>query len=99
MMKQKLIIRPEAESDLQEAYTWYEDQSKGLGADFILCVDAALSLIQRSPELYVQVHKNIRRALTRRFPYGIFYIAEVDKIIVLAVLHVKRNPKHWQKRQ
>lgn len=99
MMKQKLIIRPEAESDIQEAYAWYEDQSKGLGADFILCVDAALSLIQRSPELYAQVHKNIRRALTRRFPYGIFYIAEVDKIIVLAVLHVKRNPKHWQKRQ
>jgi len=98
-MKQKLIIRPEAESDIQEAYAWYEDQSKGLGADFILCVDAALSLIQRSPELYAQVHKNIRRALTRRFPYGIFYIAEVDKIIVLAVLHVKRNPKHWQKRQ
>ena len=98
-MKQKSIIRPEAESDLQEAYTWYEDQSKGLGADFILCVDAALSSIQRSPELYAQVHKNIRRALTRRYPYGIFYIAEVDKIIILAVLHVKRNPKHWQKRQ
>lgn len=98
-MKQKVIIRPEAESDLQEAYAWYENQSKGLGADFILCVDAALSLIQRSPELYAQIHKNIRRVLTRRFPYGIFYIAEVDKIIVLAVLHVKRNPKHWQKRQ
>ena len=98
-MKQKIIIRPEAESDLQEAYAWYEDQSKGLGADFILCVDAALSLIQRSPESYAQVHKNIRRALTRRFPYGIFYIAEVDKIIVLVVVHVKRNPKHWQKRK
>ena len=97
-MKQKLIIRPEAESDIQEACAWYEDQSKGLGADFILCIDAALSLIQRYPELYAQVHKNIRRALIRRFPYGIFYIAEVDKIIVLAVLHVKRNPKHWQKR-
>lgn len=98
MIKQKLIFRPEAESDLREAYTWYENQSKGLGADLILCVDAALSLIQRSPELYAQVHKNIRRVLTRRFPYGIFYIAEVDKIIVLAVFHVKRNPKHWQKR-
>ena len=97
-MKQKIIIRPEAESDLQEAYAWYEDQSKGLGADFILCVDASLSLIQRSPELYAQVHKNIRRALTRRFPYGIFYITEVDKIIVLAVLHVKRNPKPWKKK-
>ena len=98
-MKQKIIIRPEAESDLQEAYAWYEGQSKGLGAEFILCVDAALSLIQRSPELYAQVHKNIRRVLTRRFPHGIFYIAEVDKIIVLAVLHVKRNPRHWKKRQ
>ena len=98
MTKQKLIIRPEAESDIQEACAWYEDKSKGLGADFIRCIDAALSLIQRSPELYAQVHKNIRRALIRRFPYGIFYIAEVDKIIVLAVLHVKRNPKHWQKR-
>ncbi len=97
-MKRKLIIRPEAEKDLQEAYSWYEKQSKDLGADFILCVDAALALIQRSPELYVQVYKNIRRALTHRFPYTIFYTVGVDTIIVLAVLHVKRNPEHWQKR-
>lgn len=50
-MKSPLIIRPEAESDLAEAYRWYEAQVPGLGSDFLLSVDAALSSIRRNPEL------------------------------------------------
>ena len=28
----------------------------------------------------------------RRFPYGIFYISEEERIVVLAVFHGSRNP-------
>jgi toxin ParE1/3/4 len=93
-----ISIRAEAESDISEAYTWYERQWKGLGSDFILCVEEGLAKIQRDPQIYPAVHRNVRRMLIHRFPYGIFYILEVDVILILAVYHAKRNPKQWQAR-
>jgi hypothetical protein len=35
-MKYKVIISPEAEVDLKEAFSWYEDKRTGLGYDFLL---------------------------------------------------------------
>ncbi len=45
MMKYEIIIRPEAESDLIETFSWYEDNRQGLGYDFLLQVDAGLRFI------------------------------------------------------
>lgn len=93
-----IVIRPEAERDLNEAYRWYEQQLEGLGQEFIICIDAALSVIQRTPKIFPKIHKDIRRALIRRFPYGIFYIYERDKVIVLAFLHTSRDPVRFESR-
>jgi len=94
-----LIISPEAEADLTQAYQWYEEQVEGLGSEFLICVDACLKSIARSPKIYQRVHKNVRRALIRRFPYGIFFIEETDHIRVIAVFHARRDPTTWQKRK
>jgi len=40
-MKYRATIRPEAENDLKEAFSWYEDKRQGLAHDFLLQVDAA----------------------------------------------------------
>jgi hypothetical protein len=50
-MKKPLIVRPEAEADLAEAYGWYEQQVRGLGTEFLLCVDAVMASIERNPQL------------------------------------------------
>jgi toxin ParE1/3/4 len=97
-MKPTVIIRPEAESEIKEAYLWYEERRTGLGADFILCVEDGLEKIRSNPEMYPVVYKNIRRLLIRRFPYGIFYLTQLNIIMVLAVFHSQRNPKQWQSR-
>jgi len=34
-MKHRVIIRPESENDLKEAFSWYEDKRIGLGHDFL----------------------------------------------------------------
>ncbi len=91
-MTLEILVRPEAEADLLEAYRWYEDKNPGLGKEFLDCVEAAMDLIERHPQLYQIVYKNIRRALVKRFPYGVFYITEKNRIVVLAVLHAKRDP-------
>ena len=98
-MKKSLIVRGEAEADLAEAFHWYEQQVRGLGDQFLLCVDAVMALIERNPQLYPVVHRGvIRRALTRRFPYGVFFVEGERSVSVIAVAHVKRNPRLWQGR-
>ena len=97
-MKKALILHPDAERDLVDAYGWYEARVTGLGSEFLLSIDAALSSIQRTPKMYPFVYKNVRRALIRRFPYGIFYVIEEDRIVVLGILHARRDPKTWQDR-
>ena len=47
---------------------------------------------------YPIVHHQIRRALIRKFPYGIFYFIEGDTIVVIACFHAKRDAKRWQER-
>ena len=97
-MKYKLIVRKEAEKDLTSASEWYENQRKGLGHDFLLCVEAKINTLIDNPKMYQKIYKNVRRALIRKFPYGIFYIIAKDTIVILAVLHCRRSPQISGKR-
>lgn len=95
----RLIIQPEAERDLAEAFIWYETQRPGLGNELLLSIEASLAAIQRRPESFPIIHREIRRALIRRFPYGIFYIVDEDSLVILAIFHAKRDPRKWKKRE
>lgn len=97
-MSRRLIVRPAAEAEMGDAFDWYEDRVPGLGSEFLLCVDAVFSAILRSPQQYPLVHRVVRRALARRFPYEVFFVEDDECVVVLSVFHAKRNPKHWQKR-
>ena len=57
----EIVVRPEAEEDIRDAYHYYEECSKGLGSDFLLSVDAILSRIKRNPEMFQKTYKDIRR--------------------------------------
>jgi len=97
-MAAELVLAPEAEEDLAEAYAWYEDHRIGLGEDFLGCVDACLESIRRSPEMYAIVHDSYRRALVRRFPYAVFYEIIGDAVQVYCVFHTARDPNKWRRR-
>ena len=93
-----MIIRPEAEADLVHARNWYERQREGLGAAFLLCVEEVLVRIGRTPEMYTAVYHDVRRALTRRFPYAVYYRIAGNEVVVLGILHTHRDPREWQSR-
>ena len=97
-MFENVRIRSEAESDLQEAYSYFEQCRFGLGADFMDCVENALAKLSSNHERYPLVYKSIRRILIRRFPFAVFY-TEIDEIIVVfAVLHCAREQSVWRAR-
>lgn len=92
------IVRPDAEVDITDAALWYETQSQGLGSDFLRSVDACLADVARAPRRFPVIRRNMRRALLRRFPYGVFFIESDDAVEVVACLHVRRDPQHWSER-
>jgi plasmid stabilization system protein ParE len=95
-MSRELTIRPAAEAEMAEAFVWYEQRVPGLGAEFLLAVDAVIENIVRTPEQFPVVHKSFRRALLRRFPYSIFFTVEAERLVVHSVFHAKRDPGRWQ---
>ncbi len=97
-MTYEVRIRPEAEEDLKEAYSYFEQCRIGLGADFMLCIEDSLSKISRNPEQYPLVYNVLHRTLVRRFPYGIFYKIHGDIVVVFAIMHCAREPKKWRSR-
>lgn len=97
-MNLPVLIRREAERDLEDAATWYEEQQLGLGREFLDEVSHTLQLIAEQPDLYPVLHRSTRRALTRRFPFGIYYLPQTNRMVVVAVLHGSRDPRHWKQR-
>ena len=97
-MNWRIIIRPEAEEDLQEARAWYEAQRSGLGNELLDEVRHAVGRLETDPESRPFYYRDFRRLLTRRFPYKLFYRIESDRVIVFRILHAKRKhqwqPKH-----
>jgi plasmid stabilization system protein ParE len=94
----RLVVRGAAEEDIVEAARWYEQRSPGLGSEFLRAVDVALAEIKRMPERYPVVRGRARRALLRRFPYAVYFVATPDLVSIFACLHARRDPRHWRER-
>ena len=97
-MSLPVVARPAAAAEIEAAHRWYEKERAGLGSEFLEAVDRLLRVIAEDPERFPLVHKDVRRALLQRFPYGIFYRIVSSQIVVIACFHGKRNPKVWRLR-
>jgi plasmid stabilization system protein ParE len=69
-----------------------------LAQAFINAVEDAIFRIVESPTRWAVVDEDIRRCLTRKFPYGILYTIEEDYILIVAVMHCSREPGYWKER-
>ena len=95
-----MLVRfhPEADIELHEAVEQYAQQKLGLDTEFMPCVDETISRIKRNPEMFPIALRNARKAMVKRFPYTIYYEIGDEEIMILAVFHAKRDPKHWKRR-
>ena len=95
----RVVVRPAAASDLDEAFLWYEGQRSGLGDEFLAAAQAMIDDVARYPLRYPVVRRNTRRALLRRFPYAVYFRTYDEVIVVVACMHGRRNPRRWQVRR
>ena len=91
-------IHDEATLDLRLAARWYNRRRGGLGVEFVLAVDDAIAKIVEAPGRW-PLFAGARRYLLRRFPYGVVYRADQQRIHILAIAHHSRSPVYWGHRR
>jgi plasmid stabilization system protein ParE len=91
-------FHPEAEAELNQAIEWYETREPGLGLDFATEVHAAIQRALSFPLAWQVMEGDIRRVLVHRFPFGVLYAQEHDRMFVVAVMNLHRQPGYWQTR-
>jgi plasmid stabilization system protein ParE len=94
----RLIFHPAAELEFTEAAIYYQENSPGLGAEFIEEIKYSLDLIRRNPDIFPTIDRGVRRILIRRFPFAILFRRSEDSVFILAIMHLHRNPEYWKRR-
>jgi plasmid stabilization system protein ParE len=97
-MARRLVVHPQSDLDIQAVAVWYEDQRAGLGDRFLNELDLVFQRIDQNPRQFPLIENNVRRALLGHFPYGVYFVGESGDIMVLAVLHLHREPDMWKDR-
>ena len=98
-MSIRVVLPKAAQTDIDAAAQWYEREQTGLGRSFLDAVDQALARIGDNPEAFPLIWRDKRRALLRRFPYGIYFRLDNDAAVAVACFHARRNPTMWRARR
>ena len=93
-----VLFHPDAELEFNAAIDYYEAIENGLGYDFSLEITSTIARIIAFPKAWPVIEGEIRRALVRRFPYGVLYSEDQENIYVVAVMHLHRYPEYWKHR-
>ena len=94
----RIEFHPEAEAELLAAARYYEGQALNLGLEFLGAVEATCERVLDFPDLGLPFGRRLRRVLVPRFPYGVIYRREADRIWVVAVANLYRRPGYWRAR-
>lgn len=97
-MSFELIIRNQAQCDIVEILKSYEQKEQGLGAYFLLCLDATFETLKRFPTTPRIVRHEYRRFFVKKFPVSIYYIVRERKIYVDVVEPMMRDPKRMDQK-
>ncbi|MBM3359036.1 MAG: type II toxin-antitoxin system RelE/ParE family toxin [Betaproteobacteria bacterium] len=97
-MTLRVVFRRAAKSEFEDTAAWYAERAAGLGEEFIREIEQAIASAAAAPQRYPVVFGDIRRTVTRRFPFAIYFRVRSDALVVLAVFHGRRNPTIWQRR-
>ena len=94
-----VVWLPEAQAELMEAHEHYNGVRPELGERFANAVVETAEAIAVTPLRFALVDNGRRRAGVRWFPYGLFFLVEETRVVVIACFHGKRDPKRWKQRE
>lgn len=97
-MSLPLIVRPDAEADINDICDYLESQQPGLCARFEARLADVFGRIENMPELFGKIWQDVRAVRLKKFRYVVYYVVFSDRVEVLAVMHGSRDQSAWQRR-
>jgi len=94
-----VILQPEAEQDLDQAFAYYEEQLSGLGLQLMADLSDAISILEENPFLFQKIHGEKRRIVIHHFGYNVIYKIVGDYVYILAIMHGSRSTRQWKDRE
>lgn len=93
-----IVLHPAAEAEMLAAARYYDVCQPGLGGRFLDEASRAGGRITDNPEAWSVISGSIRRCLLNNFPFGLIFRIESERIYLLAVMHLRREPNYWRSR-
>lgn len=93
----RLQILDLAANDLVEGFHFYENKEGGLGGYFLVSLYADIEGLKLSGGIHRTAYGSFRRALSKRFPFAIYYTVEEDTVRIRAVVDCRKRPS-WIRR-
>jgi len=87
-----------AEQDLQEAYNWVAEYRPGKQKPFLSDVNSRLQHLKSFPLIGRLYRGRYRRLLIPRYPFGIFYVVESNRIVIHSIFDLRRSPQRLRER-
>ena len=97
-MSLRIVFLPEAASDIESAFWWYEQREIGLGREFLRVLAATFEDIADRPLSFPKLLRRTRKVVVRQFPYLVFFALEEECVLVTGVFHAHREPDSWENR-
>jgi plasmid stabilization system protein ParE len=91
-------FHPDAQNEFISAAQFYERQTEGLSLDFIATAQRAYEGLPEFPRSGAPFGRRLRRLLVPKFPCGLVYRVEPNRIYIIAVMHLHRRPRYWRSR-
>jgi len=91
-------FHPEALAEYEAAVLYYAERDPAVASRFVATIEDAIDRIVDTPTRWRPLDEDIRRCLTKVFPYGILYTIEPECVLILAVMHCSRHPGYWKHR-
>jgi hypothetical protein len=88
----------EADAEFTEGLTYYSARGAELGGRFYDQVEQIIADVCAHPRRFRLIDPPVRRHLLPDFPYALLYIDEPDRVWIIAVAPLKRDPEYWKHR-
>lgn len=95
----RLRFEPRALREFEEAVEHYLEISPEVASRFVDEFEAAVDFVRQNPTVLARVDGDVRRRNLRRFPYALIYRPTDDSVILIAVMHARREPAYWKTRR
>ena len=94
----EIEFHPDVVKEIKSSYQWYQNQTDGLGLDYLSELESSFQTIRELPNTWPKFESGLRMYLLSKFPFSVIYQFNEQTVFVVAVMHNSRRPGYWNER-